>query len=224
MGIFKKTEIKENNELIADALKLGRQEKKIGLKQASKTLGINLRYLKYLETGDFNKLPTGIYRKNFLREYAIFLDLNAEKLVDLFQDKNDNQPTNDKQNIFSRKIPAARYFLTFPKIIKNTIITGIVIICLSYLGYSIINIIKPPTLTVTNPAKDITIVSRIINIEGIAEKEARILINNEEVLIDNEGAFNKLINLKKGVNTISIKASKKYSQESIIIRKILVEN
>ena len=58
---------------------------------------------------------------------------------------------------------------------------------------------------------------------GQSETEAEVKINGELILMDEDGNFSKLINLKKGVNPLEISAKKKYSRENLIIRQVLVE-
>jgi hypothetical protein len=57
----------------------------------------------------------------------------------------------------------------------------------------------------------------------LTEPEAEVMINGELVLTNTAGYFIKKINLKSGLNTISISAQKKYSRKNLVEKKILVK-
>lgn len=84
-------------------------------------------------------------------------------------------------------------------------------------------IISAPKLTIIYPEKNLLTKETAIEIKGQTEKEAEVKINGELILNNNNGNFSQTINLKKGLNTITINAQKKYSKESSVTRQILVE-
>ncbi len=222
MNDFKTTKIIPENEAIAEELRVTRKEQNISLKDASEKLKINIKYLEILETGQFNKLPSAVYGKNFLREYASFLGINPEAMVETYMSEIEGQRTEEKNNLFSKKIPRAIYFLTAPKIIKNFLIFLAVAVILSYLGFYINNITSPPALNIIEPKNDIATIENSVKIIGKSDPEAKIIINDTSVLMNPEGVFEKEVSLKKGINTITITAEKKYSKKNIITRKIIV--
>ncbi|RLC38593.1 hypothetical protein DRH27_01900 [Candidatus Falkowbacteria bacterium] len=223
MAIFSTSKIIAENEAIADILKKERKIKKLNLRDTAVKLGINYRYLEAIEKGDFNALPKGLYGKNYLREYAQFLNLDANKILEFYEKENPDTSPDKQKNLFSQKIPSALYFLTVPKLIKNFIIVLVILVCVGYLGYYLNNIITPPEVTILNPVSDLIISENHISIAGKAEPETEITINGEVVLINSEGLFEKDINLKTGVNIISIVGQKKYSRKNKITRQILVK-
>lgn len=223
MQNFTSSEIKQNSEIISEQLKGAREKNKIKITEVSRELGISEKYLQALEEGRFGELPLGVYGKNFLREYSDYLRLNTKELLEIFDTEiSGGKEEETRKNLFSRKIPKSHYFLTIPKIIKNIFIVLVVIICLAYLGVYIKRIIEPPVLTI-DLINDLAIEENYIFINGQTETEAEVLINDELVLIDKEGNFNKKINLKNGLNNITIVSQKKYSRKNIIERKILVK-
>jgi len=223
MKTFTSTEIIHQNEQVAELLKSTRLNKKIPLEIISEKLKINLKYLKHIEEGSFEKLPSGVYGKNFLKEYSAFLGFDPDEILQLFNEELEKKSQKNRKNIFSRKIPNAHYFITIPKIIKNSLIALIVLIIISYLALSINNLISPPSLIIINPPTDTTINTHSFIITGQTDIEANVSINNENVLINQNGFFEKETYLKEGINNIQIIAQKKYSKKNIITRKILVE-
>jgi hypothetical protein len=63
-----------------------------------------------------------------------------------------------------------------------------------------------------------------VNVLGSVEVETQISINGDSVSLETDGSFIKKIDLKKGINTIIIKAKKKYSKEITIIKQVIKNN
>jgi len=194
--------------------------KNLSLEEVSKKINIRPEYLKALEEERFERLPAGLYGKNYIREYSNFLNLNTKEIL---HDWDEQVLSGSPEDPFSRKILAKHKFIIFPKLIKNLLIIGAIAICFLYLIFYFKRIILPPNLIITQPGGSLAIKESSILIAGETETEAEVRINGEIVLNNDNGKFSQTINLKKGLNNIIIKAKKKYSQEQIISRQILVE-
>lgn len=201
-------------------LKQARLDKDLTTKIISQELQIKEEYLIALEENSFEKLPAGLYGKNFIKQYANYLGLNSERIAKDWYEQISN---NSADNPFSRKIIAQHKFIIFPKLLKNLLIILAVTICFLYLIFYFKKIILPPQLLIIYPETNLSLDVNRITILGQTENEAEVRINGEIVLNNTNGNFEQNINLKKGLNNIIIKAKKKYSREQIISRQILVE-
>ena len=223
VGDFKINQINSPAEEVAVRLRHARRGKNLTLQEASEQLNINIRYLTALENGRWQDLPSGLYGKNFLCRYGEFLGLATDELISLYSEE-EKKISSKPTNLFSRKMPKSHYLLALPKIIRSIVVFFLILLCLGYLGYYVSNITKPPKLIITNPAQDVTVDKGYIIVRGLTESETDITINGEKVLPETEGEFFKRINLKEGVNTITIIAQKKHSRKNIITRKVLLKN
>jgi len=221
MNDFVTNTIEDGKEYIASKLRAKRNELGLNLKEAADKLNINYKYIEALEKGEFSFLPKGLYGRNYLKEYALFLGLDANQLTKIYEEEHISGQPKTQPNPFSHKKPRAIFFLSLPKIIRNIIIIIIVFICLSYLAYYLNNIISPPELAIYYPETDITVEKNIITVQGRTEAEAKLLINGEIVLTDSDGFFTQEIKLKKGLNNIQISSQKKYSRQNIISKKVI---
>lgn len=212
-----------DQEKIALNFKKSRINSGLSLKDASAKTGISQKYLEAIERGDWHKLPEGVYHRNFLREYAYYLKQNTEILENYFL-QEDQKQVGRSSRFFSKQIIPGRFFWTLPKMVKNLIIMVIAIIFFTYLFQSYKMINTPPYLTIANPQDNLITDKREINFIGQTEKEAQVTINGIAVLSSKEGFFNEKINLKNGINIITISAKKKYGQESVIKKQILVKS
>jgi len=208
------------SESLGEKLRQTRLLKKLDINQIAKKINIRTEYLLALEENRYDKLPAGLYGKNFIKEYASFLGLNIKEIL---TDWDKQILSSSPDNPFSRKILARNKFIIFPRIIRNLLIIGAIAFCFLYLIVYFKKIILAPELIITQPANNLALTSTNITISGQTEKEAEVTINGEIVLNNNAGNFSQEVNLKKGLNNIIIKAKKKYSREQTVTRQILVE-
>ena len=208
------------DETPGEKLRQRRHYKNLKIEAVAKTLNIRVEYLLALEEERFDKLPAGLYGKNFLKEYALFLGLAPAEFIKYWNQQTD--PAAPK-NPFSQKIVKKRKFIIFPKIIRNSLVIAAVLICFLYLIFYFKNLTFPPNLTIIEPANNLLTVNRSITVSGWSDPEAAIKINNEAILNGSNGYFSQTVNLKKGLNSLVITAQKPYSQETTVTREILVE-
>jgi cytoskeletal protein RodZ len=220
---FKKNIILTESDSLAEQLINARLARKLELRKVAQELNINLKYLEALESGRFDELPAGVYGKNFLREYAQFLNLDAPSLLRLFEAEIIGNKKRSEQELFSKQIVKSRYFLTLPKVIKSLALVLVVIICLAYLSIRLNKIVAPPSLFISTPADNLITDKFSVMVSGSSEPETQIMINNETILSDKAGKFSKQVNLKTGINIITITAQKKYGGKNTVVRQILVE-
>lgn len=224
MNQFRKRELHDKKEL---GEKLQEQRKRLNLKleKISEKIQVPLKYLVALENGEYKNLPANIYSKNFLKKYLHELKLPEEPLLEQFlEERNSYDILNQskRDNNFIERVSKSKLW-DVPKLIRTLVIILIIVSLLGYLGFEIKDIITPPELIIFEPQDNITVNDLSIIIKGKTEKEARVSINNQEVLADPQGTFEKELQLQRGVNTIKITAKKQHSQEKIIYKNILVE-
>ncbi|MDP2830593.1 MAG: hypothetical protein Q8O21_00840, partial [bacterium] len=158
-----------------------------------------------------------------LREYAVFLGLDYDELAKAFTAENQIKQSGGRQELFSKQVVKSRYFMAAPKIIKSAAIIAAASVCFIYLGYRLEKIVSPPNLSIYKPMENLITEKNSLQVVGKTEKEARIIINGELVLSNIEGEFNKTINLKNGINTITVTASNKYGRDNTIVKQVLVK-
>jgi len=62
-----------------------RRNRGISLEQIAETTKINIRSLKAIEGGDFQKLPGGIYNTSYIRQYAKAIDFDEAVLLAFYR-------------------------------------------------------------------------------------------------------------------------------------------
>ena len=67
---------------IGQKLKQAREEQRITLENASESTRIRVPYLQALEAGDMSTLPSPVQARGFLRNYAEYLGLDFDQMID----------------------------------------------------------------------------------------------------------------------------------------------
>lgn len=220
---FKNNKISWHNDLVGEELKRVREDKGVALDVVAKDSGINQKYLEALESGRLDDLPEGIYGRKIIEDYASFLGVDSDWLVEVFIQETDSEQKKIERcrNAFRRKFSGSRCSFVIPKILKGAVILLAVAVCAGYLSFYIKNVVSPPELVLSNPAQDQIIAQPYITVQGSTESEAEVMINGKSVLAGPEGIFQEKVNLKKGLNVISVSARTKYSRLNKITKKII---
>src|SRR6188508_3776411 len=72
---------------VGETLQLARERKGVDLYRAERDTKIRLRYLSALEDSAYEDLPSPVYTKGFLRNYAIYLGLDPDELLERWRDE-----------------------------------------------------------------------------------------------------------------------------------------
>jgi len=203
---------------IGSILREARQSHKWTLKDAEKKTGIAKKYLEYLEADDFYKLPGSTYTKGFLERYSEFLKLNPSKIIEKWRKEFSQNSGTEIPNILGIKNKAQSIFD-----IKIYLIGFFVLLIFLYIGFSIKRVLFTSDLEVLNPPHDLLTTESSLIITGLVDLGADVFINDQPIEQVNEGKFEQEIKLLPGLNSIKISAKKKYSQEKIIFRQIILQ-
>jgi cytoskeletal protein RodZ len=208
---------------LGEKMRRVRSEKRVGLPEIAKNTKIQLEYLEYLENGDYNKLPADVYVRGFLKSFADYLGVNEEYLIKSFIKEKSIQKNiegNSKEKINPDKINLSKFSIT-PKIISIIFISLFFLVLSFYLYKNLNNFVSNPELIILNPIADSIINDTKVIVKGKTDIGNDLFINNQPVLVDDEGNFSESVVLREGKNVISIKSVNQFNKE--IVESISVE-
>lgn len=210
---------------VAELLVFARTQRQSTVDEAAAELQISPFYLEAMEQGDYARLPSLVYSRNFIRQYGTWLGLHVPPLVTLFE---------EEWKLFEKLQPVlidvprrplgikSSDLWKLPRYARLAMASTIVLALFAYLGLELYQLRQPPVLTVESPSEEQMVARQLVQVRGQTEPEAEILINNQSITSDAEGRFNEKVALLPGVNIIQIQAKKKYSRENKVYRKIIV--
>ena len=205
---------------LPEILKDERFKSGLSLDEVSFKTHIPTKYLEAFEQGTYQKLPGEVYNKQYIKKLAKLYSLSEKNLLNIYQEEKASQLSF--KEVFDQPAPTKNLFNWLsPKLLRQGLITLLIIACLTYLGWEISNIFSPPLLEINSPTSQTITQEANIEISGQTEPEAILTINNQEILPRPDGTFIETVDLTVGLNIFQISAKKKHSKASTITLSIL---
>lgn len=219
MNPFVKKKLIEEN--LASKLSAAREDRHLSLEEVSAKISIKKEYLLALEQGNYELLPGGVYEKIFLKKYSAFLGLDAAATKKEYS--GERKRAEENKDVFARKKIEKKHFLVVPKILKNIGLLILFLALLSYLVFCLKTSLSAPKIKIFFPPDNLMTTEKTIEVFGQASEKTQITINDKPILKSDLGIFKENVELKTGLNSITISAKNKYGSEQIIKKQILVK-
>src|SRR5690606_27396763 len=79
-------------ETVGQQLRQAREKRSLSIEQVARATHMRLHYIRAMEEGNFEAMPSMTQARGFLRTYARFLDLDPEPLLDILNRSHQGQP------------------------------------------------------------------------------------------------------------------------------------
>jgi transcriptional regulator with XRE-family HTH domain len=150
---------------LSERLHSARKRKGVDLYQAERETKIRAQYLGALERGDYGDLPGDVYTKGFLRNYALYLDVDPDEALSQWRRELGEGGPRGNRGIRGqardtvpligapRPIAEPRKGVAFSRGMVVVVLLAVVVVGFgAYLGIQILRFTKPPALSVSDPA------------------------------------------------------------------------
>jgi cytoskeletal protein RodZ len=198
---------------VGETLQSVRIKQGLSLEDVAKITKIKSEFLQAIEIGEFSQLPSPVAVQGFITSYAEVLGIEAKTVLSLLR--------RDYAVTRSSVVPK---HLADPgqqkKRRKSNIRFGIVlavlvlIMTLGYIGWSYIQLNKPPRLVVSSPKNGQTVKTTFV-VKGWTASDAGLEIDTQPVSLTQDGEFAQEVTLTPGEHTITVVASNRKNQETI---------
>jgi cytoskeletal protein RodZ len=199
---------------LPERLYAARERKGVDLYRAERDTKIRARYLAALERGEYRELPGDVYTKGFLRNYALYLGLDAEEVVAQWRrERGDTAPSKTILTV-PRPIAQPRPGLQFsPGIVVAALLTILIVSVGVWLGVQVMRYAKPPTLEITSPREatlELDETATSYTFEGTSVAGATISVEmaggTRQTSADSTGAWSLTVDLRRGTNEYKFEA------------------
>ena len=210
------TQKKVHSYTLGEQLKNIRSTGRITLSEVSRETKIPVKYLEMIEEGKYEKLPPDVYVKGFLRGYAEFLGADPKKMINLYQRERDiksNLNGDDKKSAPVKISKPVRFVVT-PRIVIASVVALIVIGGFFYIYRQIGRFAAVPRLVVTEPSDGENVEGNSIEIAGFTDKDAKLTINEQPIVVNDNGEFKENVLLQKGINAIMISSVNRFEKSA----------
>jgi transcriptional regulator with XRE-family HTH domain len=218
---FQKKEL-EVPKRVCFRLKECREQHGLTIADVAKRTKISAKYLEAMECCRFGDIPFGpVYQRNFIKRYAAAIGVPAQEFLDQYL-REETAP-QDAQAIGGVMTYKRRRSLNIPSLIRHILIVSAVMATTGYLGMQIKQSIEPPVLSVYAPAEGFVATAPDVTVHGSTEREAQVFINNEPIIINDQGLFEQRMYLSPGINTIIVSAKKKHGKTTTETRHVILK-
>lgn len=195
-----------------------RKARDMSLEDLEKKTRIKKDFIKALESEEWSKLPDYPVVVGFVKSLAKTLMVDENNMVALLRRDYPPQdlPVNPKPDAFSS-------FTWSPRL---TFISGIVVVVIGVVVYLVIQYLsftRPPELDLASPTEGQVVTTRELTVSGTTDPEATIRINNQPVIIEEDGSFATTIEVFEGTKEIVVRSVSRSGKETELKREITVE-
>ncbi len=200
-----------------DLLRSKRQILELTLDEVSKRTKVKPEYLLALEESTFDKLPSSVVTKGYLKAYARVLHINPDTLVAMYR--------RDYAEVMGEIMP---HGLIEP-VVKKTRLVSIpfllgslaVIAFGTFLLFQLLHWWSLPRLTLLQP-DDGDIYGETITVKGRTDPTATLKIGDQTVLVNQNGEFSLDLKYPAGTHRLLIQATDREGKVRLLERTFTV--
>lgn len=204
---------------IGEFLKEVRLERGFTLKKLEEKTKIKKSFLGNIENEKWEDLPEYGVVKGFVKSISDVLDIdNDTALALLRRDYSSNRKVavNPKPDVKQR-------FSWGPKFTVLIVILVSILSVVAYISYQYISFNQPPKLEVLLPEENEVIKNLKVVVSGTTDPGSVVIVNNQPILVDENGNFSDVVEIKQGSEEIQVFAKSRSGKETQVTRKIKTE-
>lgn len=110
------------------------------------------------------------------------------------------------------------------ELIKNTLLFLAVFILVFFTVFELRKVLVGPVIAISHPYDGYTTPTSSITLKGNAQNVAFIFLNNRQIFIERDGAFEETIALFPGYNIIELVARDRFNSETMERVRVIFKN
>lgn len=200
-------------------LRSSRVKKGLNLSEAATAAGVPATKLQALEEDNLSLFDASVYAQGAFNKYIQFLGIDSVSLRHQFQ-----RLLHDKYEQPQVSVPKRSSWLASrltPRLVLAVAISFIAFLVLLYLLVQAVGFFVLPDLVLDQPSFSLTTEKRTA-VAGSADPLAVVTVNNEQVVVGEDGHFVTEIMLQAGVNVIQVEATNAAGRSRQVVKHLLV--
>jgi len=203
--------MKTVGKLLMDA----RTKKKYSRERLEKETKIKKEFIEFIEKEKWDDLPDFPVVAGFVSSISQVLGVNEKRIKAVLRRDYPPRtlPVNPNPDLSEK-------FAWSPKITFIVVSSLVTVIILGYLIFQYSRFINPPQLSIFQPIENLIVDDNLVKVVGRTDQDATIKVNNQPVLVDDQGNFSVEIEISEETKEIFVEAvsrSGKVTKESRMI-------
>jgi len=200
---------------IGKIFKESRIRKRISLSRLEELTKIKKEFIRAIENDDWESLPEYPSVLGFVKSISGRVGIDSKKAIALL--RRDYPPKDVKVN---SKLDISKRFIWSPKLTFLVGISIVIIIIAVYLGVEYKKFISPPKLDLILPKEGQVIDNKHLLVEGVTDVDSTIKVNNQPILVDENGKFSFELEISEKTGDIVVIARSRSGKETVLKRDI----
>ena len=201
---------------IGPTIKEARLRKKISLAHLENETKIKKDFLIAIEGENWAILPDLPVVTGFVKSIASVLSLNENQLTAML--RRDYPP---KKLAINPRPDVSDRFTWTPRFTFFAAAGAIFVFILGYLIFQYKSFVTPPVLSVSRPKEGAIVTTGTVRVEGETDPNATVKVNNQPVLVADDGNFSVDIEIYEGTGEIVVVATSRTGRETTVRRTII---
>lgn len=201
---------------LGEKLRKLRGDLRMSLAEVSKATRIQVKYLEYLENGQYDKLPADVYVRGFLRSYARHLNIDEQAFIKLYE-REQNIQTNLGRDVTTKTFNVKNLHISSFVVTPRALTMGIIFLLVGgsffYLYREFQSFAGTPRLVILTPVNGEVVETSEVKVVGKTDKGARVSINNQPVFVGSDGDFSDTLILQPGLNSVTVISVNRFDKE-----------
>ena len=230
---FKIRKVKSENS-IGDKLKRSRVRKKISVAEVEEATKIRAKFILALEGDSWDQIPSEVYGRGYLETYLDYLDIPKEPIMAQYDRERClySKICNSTNVEFSPKYDfSLSKFLFTPKTVAISAITLVIFLFCGVMTYQLKKFTSAPFLELATPVEassgenntDLVVMATQITLAGRTTVGARVLVNNADIPVGDDGGFREQVNVQKGLNSVVVEATSPNGKKTSEVLSVTVK-
>lgn len=204
---------------VGELLQSARIKHGLTVDEISKITHIRTKYLHYLENNEYEKLPSSVYVRGFIKNYAESLSLSSDTFLAVFRrDFAENEKGEIVPRTLLGSIESPPWW--YSRVILATFTAFTITIFSMFVLWQYTSLIRPK-LIVIEPLNNQVIDGPTISVKGITDPTAVVTINGQLVNVSSNGDFEIRVPVTGNQMSLTITATNRRNNSTQIQRNVI---
>lgn len=203
-----------------------RKDAGLSLDRLAELTKINKQYLLYLENEQFEKLPSSVYVRGFIRKCGkLFIraagDAEVAGLMRFYSDQLGQIRNRAAQEVKTRNTPSSLPIIG-PQGLAIFAVAIFLITVFSFLLIKFTPFLFKPRLDILKPTSENTIINfSKIMVEGKTRFTSSLTLNGEKLYIGKNGNFFYELEMAEGINRLVFEATGIFGRKEEVVKRVV---
>lgn len=209
---------------IGQILKEARIQKDYSLHFIGEKTKIKKNFIEAIENHNWQALPAFPTVLGFVKSISGVVGVDEKTAIaTLKRDYPPQRYFSDSVGRINPKPDVSSKFSWSPKLTFTLGIIGVLIVVFGYLVFQYFQFISPPKLNIDSPKENQAINGNSVLVFGSTNGDAKIMVNNQPVIVTDDGKFSVNIGITLETHEIDVVALSRSGKMTEVRRKIVVQ-